>query len=183
MQRWFGGREHRWFRRWRHDRRRDESAGPGSDRRVRRRAQPGAQRPADAAALARAAAGELGRRPRRRGLQLRDPLPGDRTGCSATTRTGRRLPGAGRQRLRRREHLRHQRQRDARGRDGVMDERSVELRLQQRHHRQRGPLHADRLAGERANRLRDRRLPGAHVPQYGDLRLCPGRKHLGEKPY
>ena len=58
---------------------------------------------------------------------------------------------------------------DARGRDDVMDERSVELRLQQRHFRRRGPLHADRLAGERANRLRDRRLPGAHAPQYRDL--------------
>ena len=66
----------------------------------------------------------------------------------------------------------------ARRRDDAVDERSVGLRLRQRRHRQRRPLHADRLAGQRANRLRDRRLPGAHVPQYGHLRLCPRRKHL-----
>ena len=58
-----------------------------------------------------------------------------------------RLPGAGRQRLRRREHLRLERQRrDARRRHDAVDERGLELRLRQRQHRQRRPLHADRLA-------------------------------------
>ncbi len=63
------------------------------------------------------------------------------------------------------------------GTAGQLDVRGVAVRLRDQHDWHRRALHAGRLAGQRAHRVRDRRLSIGDVPRCAAVRLRAGREH------